>query len=161
MEPLSRYSPVMSHLSPSYSLTVIENPILSLKLQGALSTSINIWVYSFLAWMEDKPIVFLFFFVGTYRPANSHDSPVSRTIFELFSRPHNMISQSHVFWGNIILIWNVTLLNKKGNFAGNASACWSLDGALSHNLAMKVAYWKKMTLPEVLSQWWPSYSLAS
>ena len=45
-----------------------------------------------------------FFFVGTYRPANSHDSPVSRTIFELFSRPHNKISQSHVFWGNIILI---------------------------------------------------------
>ena len=61
VEPLSRYSPVMSHLSPSYSLTVIENPILSLKLQGALSTSINIWVYSFLAWMEDKPIVFFFF----------------------------------------------------------------------------------------------------
>ena len=86
---------------------------------------------------------FFVFFVGTYRPANSHDSPVSRTIFELFSRPHNTISQSHVFWGNIILIWNVTLLNKKRNFAGNASACWSLDGALSHNLAMKVAYWKK------------------
>ena len=48
----------MSHLSPSYR-TVNENPIFSLKLQGALSTSINIWVYSSLAWMEDKPIAFL------------------------------------------------------------------------------------------------------
>ena len=58
VEPLSRYSPVMSHLSPSYR-TVIESPIFSLKLQGALSTSINIWVYSSLAWMEDKPVAFL------------------------------------------------------------------------------------------------------
>ena len=66
----------MSHLSPSYR-TVNENPIFSLKLQGALSTSINIWVHSSLAWMEDKPIAL---FVGTYRPANSHDSAVSLTI---------------------------------------------------------------------------------
>ena len=102
VEPLSRYSPVMSHLSPSYR-TVNENPIFSLKLQGALSTSINIWVYSSLVWMEDKPIAL---FVGTYRPANSHDSAVSLTInfFLTFLTASQQVSQSHGFLGNIILI---------------------------------------------------------
>ena len=53
------FNSLVEPLSPSYR-TVIESPIFSyLKLQGALSTSINIWVYSSLAWMEDKPIAFL------------------------------------------------------------------------------------------------------
>ena len=113
VEPLSRYSPVMSHLSPSYR-TVNENPIFSLKLQGALSTSINIWVYSSLAWMEDKPIAL---FVGTYRPANSLTILlwVSQLIFfKLFSQPHNKSPNLTVFWE--ISFWFEMLpclLNKK------------------------------------------------
>ena len=52
------FNSLVEPLSPSYR-TVNENSIFSLKLQGALSTSINIWVYPSLAWMDDKPIAFL------------------------------------------------------------------------------------------------------
>lgn len=38
-------------------------------------------------------------------------------------------SQCHVFLGNITPKWNVALMNKKRNFAQNARAWLSLDGA--------------------------------
>lgn len=130
VEPLSRYSPVMSHLSPSYR-TVIESPIFSyLKLQGALSTSINIWVYSSLAWMEGKPIAFLW----AHTDLQTLDLMILLWVAQFLNFFHSLTTRSlnlTVFWEIIIiLIWNDTWLNKKGNFSGNASACWSLDGAL-------------------------------
>lgn len=42
------------------------------------------------------------------------------------------LTQSHGVLGNIILISNVTFLNKNGNFVLIASACLSLDGTLSN-----------------------------
>ena len=49
------------------------------------------------------------------------------------------LTQSHGVLGNIILISNVTFLNKNGNFVLIASACLSFDGTLSNTLAMKLA----------------------
>ena len=49
------------------------------------------------------------------------------------------LTQSHGFLGNIILISNVTFLNKNGNFVLIASACLSFDGTLPNTLAMKLA----------------------
>ena len=36
-------------------------------------------------------------------------------------------SKSHIFWENIFLKWNVTLLNKNRYSVGNSSACFNLD----------------------------------
>ena len=38
-----------------------------------------------------------------HRPANSHDSAVSLTIFKLFSRPYDKSPNLTVFLGNVIL----------------------------------------------------------
>ena len=101
VEPLSRYSPVMSRLSPSYR-TVIESPIFSLKLQGALSTSINIWVYSSLAWMEDKPIAFLW----AHTDLQTLDLMILLWVAQFFNFSHGLTTRSlnlTVFWE--ILFW--------------------------------------------------------
>ena len=49
------------------------------------------------------------------------------------------LAQCHSVLGSVILISNVTLFNKNGNFVGISSACLSLDGTLSNTLAMRLA----------------------
>lgn len=58
---------------------------------------------------------------------------------KIFSPDLPTLTQSHGVLGNIILISNVTFLNKNGNFVLIASPCLSLDGTLSDTLAMKLA----------------------
>ena len=52
------------------------------------------------------------------RPANSHGSAMSLTVFYLFSRPHDKTPQSHDFWGKIILKWNISCKIKKWKIYG-------------------------------------------
>ena len=95
---------VASHLSPSYR-TVNENPIFSIKQQGDGRQAIC-------------------FFCGHIQTCKLSRFCCETRNFEFFSRPHDKTLNVMVFWE--ISFRNEMfpcLLNKKRNFAGNASAC--------------------------------------
>ena len=76
---------------------------------------------------------------------------------KLFSPDLPTLTQSHGVLGNIILISDVTFLNKNGNFLLIASACLSLDGTLSNTLAMKLA--DNSEESTLCCKFYPSYDL--
>ena len=98
---------------------------------------------------------------SSFGPANFHDSAVSLTIFQLFSRPQD--SKSHGFLGNIILKWNVPLLIwiKTKISWGMLDKClfmlrlYVLAMTLSLLLLLYLIIRKKRPFDVSFVQWWP------